>query len=202
MLKKKKWLFLSGAAVFFFILNPMFSIAEDADEITVLKKQVETLQQRIEALETQKSLSDQKSSVSSPDQFAWDPFSEIHRMQEEMDQMFQNSFFRSGQRQGVFSNRMSFDSDFNVREVEDGYEIQFDMKGLDNEKVDVEVNGRSITVKGEHSTQKTEEGDVGYFSAQSFGSFIRTIPIPEDGDATKVKTEKSGETLTIFVPKR
>ena len=180
-----------------------------AEEATVegLKKQMEILQNRVEELES----SQKKQETDEDDSWGvfnrrrskrWDPFEEMNRMQEEMDSMFQHSFGRSGGTSGAFSNNMSFNYDFDVTETDKGYEIKFDMKGLDKEKLDIEINDHSITVKGEHSMQQTEEGQDRYFSSQSFGSFMKTIPLPLDADTTKVKTEKKGDTLIIKLPKK
>lgn len=180
-----------------------------ADEPTMedLKKQIEVLQNRVDELESSKKHQD-KDEDDSWGHFnrrrssRWDPFEEIHRMQEEMDNMFQHSFGQSGGFQGSFSNNMGFDYDFDINETDKGYEIKFDMKGLDKEKIDIEINDHSITVKGEHSMQQTEEGQNQYFSSQSFGSFMKTIPLPVDADTAKVKTEKEGDTLIIKLPKK
>jgi HSP20 family protein len=86
--------------------------------------------------------------------------------------------------------------------MKDGYEIIFNMKGLDQEKVDIEINEHSITVKGEHSRQEKEEGQGTFYSSSSFGSFMKTIPLPVDADTSKVKTEKKGDSLVIRLPKK
>jgi len=123
-------------------------------------------------------------------------------MQQEMDGMFQDSFGRSGSRRGMFSSDMSFDNDLNLKEVDDGYEIRFTMAGLDQEKIKIQINENSITVTGERSQQNTEEGPNSYFSSQSFGSFMKTIPLPVDADVAKMQTEKEGEVLIIRLPKK
>ena len=76
------------------------------------------------------------------------------------------------------------------------------MTGLDKEKIDIEINEHSITVQGEHSRQDTEESPNRYFSSQSFGSFMKTIPLPVDADTTEIKTEKEGDTLVVRLPKK
>ena len=97
---------------------------------------------------------------------------------------------------------MSFDHDFDIQETDEGYQIKFDLKGLDQEKVDIDINEHSITVKGEHSAKDTEESENSFFSSQSYGSFMKTIPLPIDADTKKVKTEKEGNSLVIKLPKK
>ena len=205
ILTKTIWLVLMAM-----LLTNVSGINALAEEPTMedLKKQIEKLQNRVDELEsTQKTQQEEEDDSwgyfnRRRSNNRWDPFEEIHRMQEEMDNMFQHSFGRSGGFQGSFSNNMGFDYDFDINETDKGYEIKFDMKGLDKEKIDIEINDHSITVKGEHSMQQTEEGQDRYFSSQSFGSFMKTIPLPVDADTTKVKTEKEGDTLIIKLPKK
>lgn len=187
-----------------FVFNNSFVAAEETESVTELKKQIEVLQKRVDQLEAEKkdSLNGPKRNFQRQFGSGWDPFEEINRMQENMDQMFQNSFGRSGGKQGMFSSNMSFNSDFDLKETNNGYEIKLDMKGLDKDKLDVQINEHSITVKGEQSTQNKEESTNQYFSSQSFGSFMKTIPLPTDADTTKVKTEKEGDTLVIRLPKK
>lgn len=206
MLNKK---FLIIIMLMSFITFPLLSspiFAEETEDVGELKKQIEALQKRVEELEEDKQ---QMQSEQQDDDFfwgsrnRWDPFYEMQRMQEEMNKMFQNSFNRRGSFSGgIFSNDMSFDYDFDMKELKDSYEITFDMKGLDQEKVDIEINNNSITVKGEHSSQEKEEGQGRYYNAKSFGSFMKTIPLPVDADTTKVKTEKEGDKLIIRLPKK
>lgn len=204
MKRKTLLTFMGVIIVSLFVLYNVPSFAEENTE--ELKKQIEVLQRRVGELEANQK---QRQDNSSWEPFnnrknkSWNPFWEMDRIQEEMNRMFQNSYNgRGGVGQGMFSNSMSFDSDMDIKETEDGYEIKFDMKGLDKEKVDIQINETSITVKGEHSQEDTEENKNSYFKAQSFGSFMKTIPLPVDADTTKVKTEKEGDSLVIRMPKK
>jgi HSP20 family protein len=192
------------------------SFAED--NVEELKKQVESLQKRVDELESSHQQQQQQQSQQQPQQNngfgyfngnqnngGWDPFSEMSRMQDEMNRMFQNSFNNrrgSWPGGGMFSNNLSYDKDFDLKETDSGYEIKFDMSGLNKDKFDVQINKNSITVKGEYSNEETNKGKDRYFSAQSFGSFMKTIPLPVDADTAKVKTEKEGDNLVIRIPKK
>jgi HSP20 family protein len=124
-------------------------------------------------------------------------------MQAEMNRMFQNSFhYRGTPGSGMFSNDMSFGYDFDIKETDEGYKIVFDMTGLDEQNVDIQVNEHSITVKGEHRREDAEEAGSSLFRSQSYGSFLKTIPVPADADTSKVMTEKEGDELVIKLPKK
>ncbi|MBN1870393.1 MAG: Hsp20/alpha crystallin family protein [Candidatus Omnitrophica bacterium] len=176
------------------------------ENIADLKARIEALQKRVDELEASKpsqGWSDPWGFFQSRQNRQWDPFSEINRIQEEMNRMFQNSFdYRGNLGKGMFSSDMSFGYDFDFKETEEGYEIVFDMAGFDQEKVDIQVNESSITVKGERQREDREEGENRMFQLQSYGSFLKTIPLPDDADTSKVKTEKEANRLVIKLPKK
>lgn len=171
-----------------------------------LKKQIEKLQKRVEELES--SLNQQQSNNSKGfDNPApvnrWDPFAEMERIQEEMNLMFQDSFSRrGGLGKGMSSGVTAFDYDLDLKEDGKNYVITLNMKGLDKEKVDVEINENSVTVKGEYSREEKEEGPNRYFSSRGYGSFLKTIPLPVDADTSKMKSEEKEDSLVITIPKK
>jgi len=204
MLAKKEINRVIVFMMFAFFLIVSASFAQDRDEVSELKEQIKALQERIERLEAEK-----KNFGNFQDDyfrrgwgFDWDPFERMDRMQEHMSRMFQDSFRGHGLEAGAFSSQLSFNDDFDLKEDKNGYEIRFDLAGLNNEKIDIEINEHSVTVKGEYSRQDTEESPDRYYSAKKFGSFMKTIPLPTDADTTKAKTQKNGDTLVITMPKK
>jgi len=170
--------------------------------IAELKQQVAALQKRVEELEARNKDTTTPAAEDFSRSPGVDPFAEINRLQAEMDQMFQRSFGRAGARPGMFSSNMSFDADLDLQETPQGYEIKFDMHGLDKDKVDIQIHGNSITVKGERSAQNQEKEPGRVFHSRSFGSFLKTIPLPTDADTTQIKTAREGDYLVIRMPKK
>lgn len=166
------------------------------DDPAQLKEQIEDLQNRIEVLEQEKTSPVQRQQ--------WDdPFLQMGRMHEEMDRVFRDLFAQTlNADQGAFSTQMSFNPNYDIKEDKDGYRIVFDMAGLDKDKIDIQINASSITVKGEQNTDKKEQDKDKYFESRTYGSFIQTIPLPEGADTAKVKTEKQGDKLIITMPKK
>ncbi len=190
--------------VMIIFLYSAFVCAEETENLTELKKQIENLQKRVEQLEAEKKDSEDRSQFNFQQRSGTgrDLFEEINRMQKDMDQMFQNSLRQPGGVQGIFAGPENFDANLDFKETDKGYEIEFDMTGLDKDRVDVQINEHSITIQGEQSRQDEETGPHRYFSAQSFGAFMKTIPLPIDADTTKTKTEKKGDILVIQLPKK
>jgi HSP20 family protein len=171
-----------------------------------LKEQIRALRQRVDDLEAELNHRRDDDLWGGPDYGSgrqWDPFTEMRRMQEEMNRLFQNSFSRrKAFESDLFSGNPGLNADMDVTESAAGYEIRFDLKGVNRDKLDIQINQNSITVKGEYSREDTEEEPDAYLRSRSFGSFLKTIPLPVDADTSRVKTEKEGYYLVINIPRK
>lgn len=134
---------------------------------------------------------------------AWDPFLEMERIREEMDEMFRDAFGQQAPQQGfgMFNTDISYDTNFKLEETPDGYAIKLDISGLNKDKIDVEIDEHTITISGEGSGTEEEYGPQSSYKSQSFHSFLRTIPLPEDADSKTITTEQQGNTLIIQMKK-
>ncbi|MBF0532202.1 MAG: Hsp20/alpha crystallin family protein [Candidatus Omnitrophica bacterium] len=199
------WLGVAIAAVFVLAVNRANVYAADDVNVVELKKQIETLQKRVDQLEAEKrnAQDNRGQSLMSRSRALWEPFEEMERMQQEMNLMFQNAFDRQGQGgAGMFNGNMGFNTDFDLKDTGRGYEIKIDIAGLDRNKINLEINPRSITVKGEYGRQESHQGGQGFYSARSFGTLVKTIALPVDADTTQIKTDKQGDVLLITLPKK
>lgn len=210
-MNQKFKIFLMGSLVLLvgvLLFSRGFVAFAEEDQVEVLKKQIEALQKRVQELEASQTGSAQKNPEgpgsyfkASPDR--WDPFAEIYRMQAEMDRMFQDSFFMGGPAsKGMFRSNMYYDDTFAMEEKDDKYVIEFDMAGMNEGKIDIQVNQRSVTVRGEQKAQQEEEGAERSLSFQSYATFMKTISVPPDADTSRMTTENKGGKLIITLPKK
>jgi HSP20 family protein len=63
------------------------------------------------------------------------------------------------------------------------------------------VIGNTLTLSGEKDESKEEKGENFYVSERRFGSFRRSIELPEGIDADKIAAEQNNGVLTIKIPK-
>jgi HSP20 family protein len=205
MKRQKKFMLAFSLTVFVvLVLVHGRAVADDVETIAELKQQVEKLQKRLDALESRGQEPPPERQKYLQPEFGGSKglLEGVQQMQERMDQMFQNSFSHSELGTGVFSGNMNFEYDVNLNETENGYEVTFDMKGLDQDKLDIQIKEHSVTVKGEQSQDDTQKSPERYMRSQSYGSFMKTIPLPIDADTSKAKTEKEGGILVIKLPKK
>jgi HSP20 family protein len=210
MNKKFKYFFTIGVLLCagVFVFNPGFVSSAQEDNVEDLKKQIEVLQKRVGELEAGQAKTAQKEEDGPRDFLRrgpgrWDPFTEILRMQEEMDRMFQDSFIWGGPAsKGMFRSNMYYDDTFAMKEEKEQYIIEFDMAGMNEGKIDIQVNQQSLTVRGEHRGEQQDEGPNSSFRSKSYATFMKTIPVPPDGDTARMTTENKGDKLIITLPKK
>lgn len=134
---------------------------------------------------------------------AWDPFSEMERMREQMDRMFQATFNRLRlSAKNVLSESFTFSPQMDLSEEGDEYVVRFDLPGLDKSKVSVKLEDRLLTVLGSttESREQKQAGRVIRMERRS-GRFSRSITLPGPVRAEGMKAEYENGVLTVRVPK-
>lgn len=108
------------------------------------------------------------------------PLSLMRRLSEDMDRLFEE-FFGSGligpERLGAFTDRAWPAID--VYQRDNKLVVQADVPGIDKDNIKVEVRDNQLFISGERKSE-SERSEQGYYrSERSYGSFSRTIALPE-----------------------
>jgi HSP20 family protein len=78
--------------------------------------------------------------------------------------------------------------------------VRADLPGLKKEDITVDITDDAIAISGERrKEQETEQGGV-YRSERSYGSFFRTIPVPEGAMVDQAKATFKDGVLEIRLP--
>ncbi|HUI28333.1 MAG TPA: Hsp20/alpha crystallin family protein [Candidatus Kryptonia bacterium] len=88
-----------------------------------------------------------------------------------------------------------------VREVADGWIVEFPVEGLRAADLKIEVHGRRLIVNG-HRKHEQRQGSAGWTRQEH--SLHRTVTLPEAASAQDIEATIAGNTLAIHVrrPKR
>ena len=90
-----------------------------------------------------------------------------------------------------------------VVEDKKGYHIHADLPGLDEKDINVEYENGFLTISGEKKKEREEKSDDEryIFSECSYGSFSRSIRLPEGTDTNKIEAKFKKGVLNIDIPK-
>ena len=64
------------------------------------------------------------------------------------------------------------------------------------------VNDHVLTIKCEGQQEESDDTDNQMFRSQSYSSFMKSIPIPDDADTSKMQTKQEEDILIITLPKK
>lgn len=98
--------------------------------------------------------------------------------------------------------RRTLSPKLDVAETKDKFEIKAEMPGIDEKDIDVSMDDGVLTISGEKKTE-AENDDKGYWLKEcSYGSFSRSIRLPENIADDKIVAKFDKGVLMIDVPKK
>ncbi|MBS9718083.1 Hsp20/alpha crystallin family protein [Pseudohalocynthiibacter aestuariivivens] len=90
-----------------------------------------------------------------------------------------------------------------VIDKEKEVQIKAELPGMDENDIEVELSDRMLTIRGEKKEEREEgekEGNY-YLSERRYGSFTRSLAVPEGVNTDKVDASFSKGVLTVTLPK-
>lgn len=85
---------------------------------------------------------------------------------------------------------------------DDAYRITLELPGVAEDDIHLGVKDGVLTVKGEKSSERSEEGDTWYFTERQYGSFSRAFRLPVDADESAIKADLRDGVLTVTLPRK
>lgn len=79
--------------------------------------------------------------------------------------------------------------------------VSAELPGMDDKDIEVTLNADTLTIRGEKKEEKEEKGKDYYRSERSYGSFMRTVPLPLTIETEKVSASFAKGVLTVKLPK-
>jgi HSP20 family protein len=125
----------------------------------------------------------------------FDPLREVAALQNEMGRLL--GMFREGNGQADRSWVPALD----VWETEDAYVYAFDLPGIPEDKISVEFEDGVLTVSAERERTETTEGDKFYRYERRFGSFQRTLGLPQGVKDSDISASYANGVLELRVAK-
>jgi HSP20 family protein len=132
----------------------------------------------------------------------WEPARELHTMQSEMNRLF-NTFFDSPtpSNGGGRTVARRWIPAMDVVEADGHFVLRADLPGLAEDDVNIEVDDNVLTIKGERKSEHEHKGEGYYRVERSFGSFSRSVKLPEGVDADGIQASFDNGVLEVQIPK-
>ncbi len=125
----------------------------------------------------------------------WEPFREIAQLQGEMGRLV------NGLLEGQGRTSQGWVPPLDVWETESELVYAFDLPGLAEEQIEIEVQEDTLTVSGERLREATEQGDRFFRFERRYGSIARAVGLPAGIDESKIAASYTEGVLEIRVPK-
>jgi HSP20 family protein len=125
----------------------------------------------------------------------WEPLRELATMQSEVSRLM-NGLLESNGR-----STQSWVPAVDVWETEDELVYAFDLPGIAENEIEVEFEDGGLTVSAERKREQKVENDRFYRFERRFGSFSRTIGLPQGVTEDSIDAECRNGVLEVHVRK-
>jgi HSP20 family protein len=78
--------------------------------------------------------------------------------------------------------------------------VRADLPGIKPDQVKIEVQDGVLTISGEQAAKKEQKEKTYVRHERRYGSFVRSIPLPDGVDPSKIKAKTSNGVVEITIP--
>jgi HSP20 family protein len=132
---------------------------------------------------------------SSPWARTYDPFTTLQREVERVFEDFSRGFSTFAATTTELTPKMD------ATETDKEFELTFELPGLEEKDVEVNVSDNVLTIRGEKRAEKEQKDKDYRVIERSYGSFARSVELPEGIDSDAIKAMITKGVLKVTVPK-
>jgi HSP20 family protein len=125
----------------------------------------------------------------------WTPFTELASVHNEMSRLM------NGLLEGDGRTSQQWVPALDVWETESAIVYAFDVPGIPEDKIAVEVEDGSLTVSAERERTEEHSDERFYRFERRFGTFSRTVGLPQGVDETSISADYKNGVLEVHVKK-
>jgi HSP20 family protein len=122
----------------------------------------------------------------------WDPFREMTQVQSQFNRLVDQVW---GGRQESWLPAVD------VFDKADAVVVKAELPGMDADDIQIEVDDNVLTIKGERKFEEQVEEERYYRVERRFGSFQRSLALPQGVQADQIQAGYEDGILTVSVPK-
>ena len=131
----------------------------------------------------------------------WEPAAELNTIQNEMNRLFNNFFEQPSQTGRSNGTTRRWLPAMDLVETADHYVLRADLPGLSDEDVTIQLEDNVLTISGERKTDHEDQHEGYYRLERAFGSFSRSLTLPDGVDPDSVQAHFDRGVLEISIPK-
>jgi len=120
----------------------------------------------------------------------WDLFRDLRSVEDEFDRIAGRAFSRD-----------TWVPALDVRESQDRFDVTVDLPGLEPDDVNVTFEDGMLSISGKREFSAEDRGDTWHRIERSFGTFARSMRLPQTADAERIEATFDKGVLTVSVPK-
>jgi len=127
---------------------------------------------------------------------------EVDQLQDSIRRMFENPFSTATE-PFAFAQPIGWFPAVEITESENELTMSAELPGLDRQDVKIDLDGNTLTLRGEKREEKVEEGKQKeyHIEERTYGAFQRSFTLPMNVDSEKITADFDKGVLTVHLPK-
>ena len=130
-----------------------------------------------------------------------DPFRDLYSLQDQLFRTFGRAYREPGAQQEQ-PLAATWQPLVDIYEDAEGITLSAELPAVDAKDVDIQVEGNTLTLKGERKLEKEEKRDMYHRIERTYGAFSRSFTLPNTVDVEHISAESKDGVLKVFLPKR
>lgn len=131
----------------------------------------------------------------------WEPLGELNTIQSEMNRLFNTFFDGPATRPNGDGATRRWLPAMDLVETDDHYLLRADLPGMSEDDVNVQLEDNVLTISGERKAQDEHNGEGYYRLERAYGSFSRSLTLPDGVNADAIDAHFDRGVLEVRVPK-
>jgi len=128
----------------------------------------------------------------------FDPFRDLEALHQNVNRLFQDAL---GDQKAESGTSRLWAPLVDVAEDDEKIVVKAELPGMKREDIDVEMNGDTLTIKGERKFESEEKKENYIRVERAYGTFQRSFTIGVPVQTAKVKASYKDGVLEVAVPK-
>ncbi|MDX1765132.1 MAG: Hsp20/alpha crystallin family protein [bacterium] len=133
----------------------------------------------------------------------WDPFRELTGLHRDMDSLFRSTFGDRGRFGRGLGHLIPEGEAYPMMECytkDEHFYLKAHLPGIDPKDVEISIVGDRLTLKGETKADKNVKEEDYWLREVRYGTFERTVTLPEAVDPAKIHASYEEGMLTVTAP--